>query len=1191
MLNEPEMQLDFDVSHAITTVFKMGLTMKRANFNKLQASLVLLIGVILTCFLYNEALKVEYELQQKKFDFRAHIIKERAEQRLVAYANLLYGARGLFNSSISVTREEFYEYATAANLKNNYSGIQGLGFSLAIPPHLKSSHIESIRKEGFPGYTVHPEGQRDLYTAIIYLEPFTPRNQLAFGYDMYSEGVRRTAMEQARDRDEAVMSGKVTLVQENESLIQAGFLMYVPIYRAGLPHKTLSDRRANIIGWVYSPFRMNNLMNGILGEEFDQVDYTLYDGDNETLETAMYDNDNHLLAANFQDQSLFHNIQQVKGMGRVWTLRLRSLPAFEADNDTSGATIILITGILLSVLLSMLIWQLTGRREQAMRLAKRMTSKLRDSEASLIESQRIASLGNYAIDMPSGSWTSSEVLDQLLGIDNTFVRSMERWESLIHPEDRDQADRRFKKTLHAKKELFEREYRIIRHDNQEERWMHESAKLKYDDDENVVSILGTIQDITERKIVEQALQESEEKYRRLFDLSEDPMWLISDGCFVMANLAAAQLMGYETNEALINRRPHELSPEFQQDGKRSDDEAIAMMSIADRKGYHRFEWTHKKKSGEEFIVEVSLTRIPYGRGHALFCIWRDITERKEIEANLIKLLLAVEQSPSSVVITDLDSRIEYVNQTFVHTTGYSKEDVIGQNPRILQSGKTPKLTYEEIWAHLVKGEPWHGELINQRKDGSHFTELVTISPVRQPDGKITNYLAVKQDISEHKQAEERIERLAHFDQLTGLPNRVTLNDRFRYASAQARRKGQSLAVIFLDLDHFKNINDTLGHSAGDLLLIEIGKRLKECVREEDTVSRTGGDEFILILPDTDANGAIAVVSKLMVEISRPVHTNQHELTTTGSIGISMYPRDGDNFEVLSQAADAAMYRAKQEGRNNFRFFTPELQESAARILQLSNFLRHALENNELSLHYQPQISIQNGHILGMEALLRWEHPELGMIPPAEFIPIAEINGLIVPIGEWVIRTAARQLKDWMDNGLPPMIVAVNMSAVQFRQANITEVIARILDEEQLLPEYLEIELTETVAMSHPVKVISMMNKLHSLGIRMSVDDFGTGYSSLNYLKAFKVYKLKIDQSFVRDIASNPDDKAISTAIINIAHNLGMLVIAEGVETAEQLACLRLMGCDEAQGYYFSKPLPADQFFRIVNNTETLLPTF
>ena len=1157
--------------------------MNNSKLNKLLPWLVLLTGLILTYYMYNAALNAANTLQQENFNSQAKIIKLRIEQRLIAYENLLHGARGLHEASNSVGRKEFHNYVSSMRLEKQYSGIQGLGFSLIIPPHIKNNHIESVRKEGFPHHMISPEGKRELYTSIIYLEPFTQRNQLAFGYDMYSEPVRRAAMEKSRDLDEAIMSGKVRLLQENEHIVQAGFLMYLPVYRNGAPHETLMDRRTNIIGWVYAPFRMSNLMEGILGEQIKNIDYAIHDGEHATLDTLMYDNDNHMSAINFQDHSLFHNSLEIKGIGHVWTIHLRSLPDFEAAIDNSRARIILATGITLSILLSSLVWLLVNRRERAMRLARRMTSELRHNEASLQESQRIASLGNYALDIRSGLWTSSKTLDQILGIDETFERSVEGWETLIHPVDRAEIVDYFKNEVLEKAQSFKREYRIIRHNDHAMRWVNELGKLIIDNQGNVVSMHGTIQDITERKVTEKALQESEEKYRRLFDFSEDPMWLIHNNLFVMANPAAAKLLGYETTGSLVNTHPSELSPEFQPDGERSDVKANNMMSIAYHEGYHRFEWTHKKNNNEELIVDVSLTRIPYAEGNALFCIWRDITEQKKTETTLIKLLMAVEQSPNSIIITDLDRRIEYVNQTFINITGYSKEEILGQNPRILQSGKTPKTTYEEMWSHLGKGNSWYGELINRRKDGSDFTESVAISPVRQKDGKITNYLAIKQDISERKKTEEYIAKLAHFDQLTGLPNRAMLNDRFKYASSLAQRRGENLIVIFLDLDHFKDINDTLGHSIGDLLLIEIAKRLKECAREEDTASRMGGDEFILILANTNADGAISVASRLINEISRPFNVGQHELITTASIGISLYPEDGESLEVLLKNADAAMYRAKQEGRNNFRFFTQAMQNHSARTLQLSNAMRHALERNELLLHYQPQISI-DGHIVGAEALLRWQHPELGTISPTEFIPIAETNGMIIPIGEWVIRTAARQLKNWIDNGLPSMIMAVNISAIQFRQANITETIISSLNEAQLPPEHLEVELTEATTMDHPMEVISVMDKLHAHGIRMSIDDFGTGYSSLSYLKKFKAYKLKIDQSFVRDITNDPDDKAIITAIISMAHSLGILTIAEGVETASQLDCLRLMGCDEIQGYYFCKPLPADQFESFVKNT-------
>jgi EAL domain-containing protein (putative c-di-GMP-specific phosphodiesterase class I) len=363
--------------------------------------------------------------------------------------------------------------------------------------------------------------------------------------------------------------------------------------------------------------------------------------------------------------------------------------------------------------------------------------------------------------------------------------------------------------------------------------------------------------------------------------------------------------------------------------------------------------------------------------------------------------------------------------------------------------------------------------------------------------------------------------------------------------------------------------------------MEAARRLKTILREQDTLSRQGGDEFILILPGSDADGAALVASKLIDVVSQPCVIEQHELIITPSIGIAIYPNDGETLELLSKNADAAMYRAKHSGRNNFRFFTPEMQAQSSRNLTLANALRHAIERNEMQLHYQPQLSIQDGHIIGVEALLRWQNSELGNISPTEFIPIAENNGQIIKIGEWVLSTAVRQLKHWIDIGYSPLIMAVNLSAVQFRQNNLPELVTRILEAEKLPPQYLELELTEAAAMDNPQAAIEMMNRLNELGIRMSIDDFGTGYSSLSYLKKFKVYKLKIDQSFVRDLTEDPEDKAIVTAIINMANGLGLQTIAEGVETSNQLAFLRLQGCNEVQGYYFSKPLAPSQFEEFV----------
>jgi diguanylate cyclase (GGDEF)-like protein len=397
----------------------------------------------------------------------------------------------------------------------------------------------------------------------------------------------------------------------------------------------------------------------------------------------------------------------------------------------------------------------------------------------------------------------------------------------------------------------------------------------------------------------------------------------------------------------------------------------------------------------------------------------------------------------------------------------------------------------------------------------------------------------------------------------------------------AQRSREQLAVLFLDLDHFKNINDTLGHRIGDELLVEVGNRMVAATRKEDTVSRQGGDEFVVILPGTDADGAAYVARKLIEMIAHSVKVEQYELVVTPSIGIAVYPSDGEDFETLSRSADTAMYRAKQDGRNTFRFFTPEMQEHSARSLRLEGGLRHALARGELQLFYQPQLSLVDGRVVGAEALLRWRNPDLGEVMPAEFISVAEDSGLILPIGEWVLRTAIQQMKAWMDAGLAPMIMAINLSAAQFRHAHLPELVTRALADEGLAPEFLELELTESVAMDDPLAAIAVMDELRACGVRMSIDDFGTGYSSLSYLKRFQVYKLKIDQSFVSDLSADPESKAIVRAVISLADSLGMRTIAEGVETEEQLNFLREQGCHEVQGYYYSRPLLPEDFTQFV----------
>lgn len=561
----------------------------------------------------------------------------------------------------------------------------------------------------------------------------------------------------------------------------------------------------------------------------------------------------------------------------------------------------------------------------------------------------------------------------------------------------------------------------------------------------------------------------------------------------------------------------------------------------------------------------------------------DVTDRKRAED---RFRSAVEASPTAMVMVDESGLIVLTNSQTDTLFGYEPGTLVGQSIDILIP-----LDYQAAHRHHVAQSIPQQRTMSQRRDqkifalrknGEEFRVEIGLTPISGQEGHYV--LASVVDITLRLEAEQRIEKLINYDVLTGLPNRQLLKDRVEHAINGAARGQTQIALLFLDLDHFKYVNDTLGHSAGDQMLIEISHRLHSVVTETDTVARVGGDEFVVVLSAGAEDEAARIANKLLESVSRPYLVEEQELIITPSIGISMYPTDGETFETLYQHADTAMYRAKHDGRNNFCFFTKSMQQRTMRVLQLESAMHQALERSQFSLVYQPQLSMDGRRVVGVEALLRWQHPELGIISPGEFIPLAENNGQIVTIGAWVLRTAVEQLKSWLMAGLPPMVMAVNLSAVQFRQANLPDLVTKILTDAELSPEYLELELTEGVAMEDPINAIAVMDDLHSRGVRMSIDDFGTGYSSLSYLKKFNVYKLKIDQSFVRDIATDADDSAIVTAIIHMAHSLGFITIAEGVETQAQCDFLRRHACDEVQGYLFSKPLPPAQLESFVRKT-------
>jgi len=546
------------------------------------------------------------------------------------------------------------------------------------------------------------------------------------------------------------------------------------------------------------------------------------------------------------------------------------------------------------------------------------------------------------------------------------------------------------------------------------------------------------------------------------------------------------------------------------------------------------------------------------------------------DARLSERLLArvFNQSSEGILITDAHADIVTVNRGFEALTGYSKRDVVGRNPRIMKSDVHDAEFFAEMWRILIATGRWEGEVWDRRKSGEVFAKWLSISASKDDQGRTTHYIGIFRDITAAKRTEARLEQLAHYDPVTGLPNRILFVDRLRQAMARALRHGMQVAVMFLDLDEFKTVNDSLGHRAGDRLLAAVASRLATQIRQSDTLARLGGDEFTVVVPDVKmVREATAVARKLISAFEQPFQIDGHELYTSTSIGVSLYPFDGGDVDRLLRAADAAMYVAKRQGKNRYQFHSAKMQADSLERLQTELALRRAVEREELLALFQPQVSPVDGRLTGVEALVRWKHPTRGLIEPQEFVPLAEETGLILPIGAWMLDRSCEVGAQWARTRLRPLRVRVNLAASQFRQPDLVERVEHSLDRSGLDPGLLGIEVTESAVAEDIDGAARSLRRLAEMGVEIALDDFGTGYSSLAYLKKFTIHCLKIPGSFVESIGRREGDEAIVRAIVAIAKSLGLRVIAEGVERREQLQYLAELGCDEVQGYLFSRPVP------------------
>jgi diguanylate cyclase (GGDEF)-like protein/PAS domain S-box-containing protein len=686
-------------------------------------------------------------------------------------------------------------------------------------------------------------------------------------------------------------------------------------------------------------------------------------------------------------------------------------------------------------------------------------------------------------------------------------------------------------------------------------------------------------DITERKRAEERIQALLREQRLIFDNAHVGIVMVRRRKIVKCNQRLAEMFGYNSPDELDGKLTelfYRTPEEFQDVGNR------AYASLA-RLGFAQDEVNMRRRDGSG--IWIMLTGRPLDTSDVLdgsIWIYTDITDRKLAETEQ-RIAATAFESQEGIVITDGDCVVLRTNRAFSEITGYTAEEIFGQTPRLLKSERHDNKFYQAMWATVSRTGGWQGEIWNRRKNGEVYPGWLTISSVKNSDGAISHYIGAHHDITERKRAEAEITNLAFYDPLTGLPNRRLLLDRLKQGIASSSRSARHGALLFLDLDNFKTLNDTRGHDIGDLLLRQVAGRLATCVREGDTVARLGGDEFVVMLEDLSGNAleaatqAEAVGEKILATLNQPYQLDNYPHHSTPSIGITLFVDHRGTMDDLMKRADLAMYQAKAAGRNSLRFFDPEMQAVVSIRAVLEAGLREAVKKEQFLLYYQAQVG-SAGHLTGAEVLVRWQHPDRGLVSPGEFVPLAEETGLILPLGHWVLQTACHQLALWAAQPeMAHLTVSVNVSARQFRLPNFVEEVLSILDYHGADPNRLKLELTESLMVENVENIITKMSALKSKGVGFSLDDFGTGYSSLAYLKRLPLDQLKIDQSFVRDILTDQNDAAIAKMVVALAESMGLSVIAEGVETEAQRDFLAKNGCHAYQGYLFSRPLPLEQF--------------
>ncbi len=1122
------------------------------------AWLALVCALSLTFVVWNDALQSSE--RQTRLEFEAEVKQVRVDlaERVAGYAQTLRAAAALFSTADMVTREDWHAYVAGLKLDRGYPAIQAVAFARRVANDKLPALVSEVHHSGISDFAIRPAGQRQEYVVNVFAEPYTGSNIKALGYDMWQDGDRRETMQRASDTGEPMITHRTTLKIDELSNPVPAFIMYMPVVRK-------QDEAG--YGYVLSPFRMPALMQDLLGNAGRRVlSLSIHDGLDPRPENLFYRSnpDDDVATAKYVHTEPFDI------GGRTWTLTYASRPQLDARAGWGASMPVLASGLLASFLLFGMVAALANTRTRALHLAHHMTGSLRESEENL--NITLHSIGDAVIatDTLGRVTRMNPVAERLTGwtLDQARDRPLTEVFRIINASTRAPVPDPVQIVMSSGHVVGLANHTVLLARDQTECQIADSAAPIRNSANEIVGVVLVFSDVTEKYSLERSLRLT----RFSVDAASDALyWMTSDARIVDANEAGCRYLGY-SREELLRLRVSDVDVNYSARNWPDHFEELC------QRGSMTFESEFRAKDGHLFPVEIAANFVAH-EGEKLNCAFvRDITVRKQAEAKLKLAADVFTHAREGIMLTESDGTIIDVNEAFSHITGYSHAEAVGQNPRLLSSGRQDKAFYAAMWSALIEPGHWYGETWNRRKNGEVFPVMQTISAVRDASGAVQQYVSLFSDITAVKAHQSQLEHIAHFDALTNLPNRVLLADRLHQAMAQAQRRGQHLAVAYLDLDGFKDINDQHGHDAGDQMLITLAQRMKLVLREGDSLARLGGDEFVAVLIDLeDASASLPLLTRLLAAAAQPVRVGSLTLQVSGSIGVTFYPQAQDiDADQLLRQADQAMYQAKLAGKNRYQLFDAQQDSSIRGHHESLERIRLAMDQREFVLYYQPKVNMRTGEVIGAEALIRWQHPEKGLLAPAVFLPVIEGHPLDIAIGEWVIDTALTQMELWhaIDMDVP---VSVNVGACQLQQSDFLDHLRGALQAHpQVSPGSLELEVLETSALGDIGQVSELIEACAKMGVTFALDDFGTGYSSLTYLKRLRVTMLKIDKSFVRDMLVDPDDLAILKGVIGLAAAFKRKVIAEGVETRAHGTALLELGCELAQGYAIARPMPADK---------------